>query len=43
MSDETAWRILFNALPADAAAAAVKVEGDRTLAAPFLTARSVII
>lgn len=43
MSDETAWRLLFNALPPGAAGAAVRLEGDRALAAPLLTVRSVIV
>jgi len=41
MSDEAAWRLLFNALPPDAAA--ITVEGDPLLARPFLRARSVIV
>ena len=41
MSDETAWRLLFNALPPDAAA--ITVEGDPLFARPFLRARSVIV
>jgi uncharacterized protein (TIGR03083 family) len=41
MSDETAWRLLFNALPPDAAA--ITVEGDPVFARPFLRARSVIL
>jgi hypothetical protein len=43
MSDETAWRIFFNALPPAAAESAVQIEGDRTLAAPLLRARAVIV
>jgi hypothetical protein len=41
MTDETAWRVLFNALPPDRMP--IAVHGDSALAAPFLHARSVIV
>jgi uncharacterized protein (TIGR03083 family) len=40
---DTAWRLLYNAIPADAAAARVAIEGDDRLAAPMLYARSVMV
>jgi uncharacterized protein (TIGR03083 family) len=43
MSDDTAWRLLFNALPPDAARARVTATGDASLSAPLLRARSVIV
>jgi uncharacterized protein (TIGR03083 family) len=43
MSDDTAWRILFNALPAGRAEALVTRSGDPALCAPLLRARSVIV
>ena len=43
MSDENAWRLLFNALSKAQAAAAVAIEGDGSLATPLLSARSVIV
>ena len=43
MSDEDAWRLLFNALPASLAPAALRIEGRAELAAPLLQARSVIV
>jgi uncharacterized protein (TIGR03083 family) len=43
LSDDAAWRLLFNALPQDDAAAAVQIEGQRELATPVLNARSVIV
>jgi uncharacterized protein (TIGR03083 family) len=41
MTDETAWRVLFNALPPGKAA--IDVNGDAELAGPFQHARSVIV
>jgi uncharacterized protein (TIGR03083 family) len=43
VSDDDAWRLLFNALDERAAAAAVSVEGRQELAAPLLRARSVVV
>jgi uncharacterized protein (TIGR03083 family) len=43
LSDDHAWRLLFNALSPDAARAAVAIEGRRDLAVPLLTARSIVV
>ena len=43
LSDETAWRLLFNALSDGAAADAVHVDGRADLGQAFLRARSVIV
>lgn len=43
LSDDTAWKLLFNALRERQAVAAVHVEGQPELAAPLLRARSVIV
>ena len=43
LSEDAAWRLLFNALPADAARSAVQIEGDERLVEPLLAARSVIV
>jgi uncharacterized protein (TIGR03083 family) len=43
MSDDTAWRLLFNALPPGRAEALVARSGDPALSAPLLRARSVIV
>jgi uncharacterized protein (TIGR03083 family) len=40
---DTAWRLLYNALSADALAARVTVQGDAALAEPILRARSVMV
>ncbi|HSK79176.1 MAG TPA: maleylpyruvate isomerase N-terminal domain-containing protein [Thermoanaerobaculia bacterium] len=40
---ETAWRIFYNALPPEAAAARVEIEGDPRLGAAFLKTRSVMV
>lgn len=42
MSDETAWRLLYNALPADEVAA-IPVQGRAELATPLLRARTIVI
>ncbi len=42
-TDETAWRLLFNAVPADRAAGLLTVRGDAALAVPLQRARSVIV
>ena len=43
LSDETAWKLLFNALPGGDAVDAVHVEGRSDLGRVFLRARSVIV
>lgn len=43
LSDQAAWRLLFNALDGAAAAASVRVEGRPELAEPLLRARSVVV
>jgi uncharacterized protein (TIGR03083 family) len=43
LSDESAWRLLFNALGADAAREVVQIEGRQDLAVPFLEARSIVV
>jgi hypothetical protein len=43
MSDDAAWRLLFNGLDAQAATKAVRVSGDPSLAEPLLRARSIVI
>jgi uncharacterized protein (TIGR03083 family) len=43
ISDQNAWRLLFNALPPARAAAAVEIEGNASLIQPMLSARSVIV
>jgi uncharacterized protein (TIGR03083 family) len=43
MSDETAWKLLFNALRETDAEDAVDIEGQADLARPLLRARSVIV
>ena len=43
LSDQDAWRLLFNALSADETTRVVRIRGDAGLASPFLRARSVIL
>ena len=43
MSDEVAWRLLFNALPLAAAEPVVRLGGDTALGRPVLSARSVVL
>lgn len=43
MDADTAWRLLYHALPPDAVAARVSIDGDRALAAPMLRTRSVMV
>jgi uncharacterized protein (TIGR03083 family) len=43
ISDENAWRLLFNALSHAKAAAAIEIEGNASLVQPLLSARSVIV
>lgn len=40
---DTAWRLLYNALPPEAALKKVAIEGDAVLAAPLLSTRSVMV
>jgi uncharacterized protein (TIGR03083 family) len=40
---DTAWKLLFNALPADAARARVAMSGESRLAEPMLRTRSVMV
>jgi hypothetical protein len=43
LSDDSAWRLLFNALDPDAAASVTRIEGRADLATPLFRARSVIV
>ena len=43
LSDDTAWRLLFNALPPSQAIPRIVATGEPALAAPFVHARSVIV
>jgi len=43
MSDDTAWRLLFNALPPHSLPDRVSVTGDSALAEPLMRARSVVV
>jgi uncharacterized protein (TIGR03083 family) len=43
LADDTAWKLLYNALSEKDAAAAVAIEGRADLAAPLLRARTVIV
>jgi len=43
ISDENAWRLLFNALSHGRASAAIEIEGNASLVQPLLSARSVIV
>ena len=43
MTDDAAWRLLFNGLPQDTARAAIVVRGDAQLVEPLLRARSIVI
>jgi uncharacterized protein (TIGR03083 family) len=43
LSDDAAWRLLFNALPPATAAAAMAIDGRTELAAPLIHARSVVV
>jgi uncharacterized protein (TIGR03083 family) len=43
LSDEAAWKLLFNALDEGAASAAIRIDGRSELATPLLRARSVIV
>lgn len=43
LSDDAAWRLLYNALPAAQASAAIAVDGRAELIAPLLSARSIVV
>lgn len=43
MSDEVAWRLLFNARSLREAHALIRLDGNAALAAPLLRARAVIV
>jgi hypothetical protein len=43
LTDEAAWKLLFNALPESDAARAVQIEGRAELGRALLRARSVIV
>jgi hypothetical protein len=43
LSDQTAWRLLFNALPSSDPGALVEVNGDRALALPLFRTRALVI
>jgi hypothetical protein len=43
MTDQLAWRLLFNALPPATAQSMVRLDGEAALALPLLRARSVIV
>jgi uncharacterized protein (TIGR03083 family) len=43
LDDDSAWRLLFNALPSEEAARRIVTSGEVALAEPFLHARSVIV
>jgi uncharacterized protein (TIGR03083 family) len=43
MSDDAAWRLLFNGLPSERARGAVQTAGDAALIEPQLHARSIVI
>ncbi|HEX8831741.1 MAG TPA: hypothetical protein VF705_11265, partial [Longimicrobium sp.] len=40
---DSAWRLLYNALPAEMARRTVRVEGDARLADPLFSVRSVMV
>jgi hypothetical protein len=40
---DTAWKLLYNALSAEAADARVTITGERSLAEPILRTRSVMV
>jgi uncharacterized protein (TIGR03083 family) len=43
MSDDTTWKLLFNALSRQDAQRDIQIDGDQSLAVPLLRARSVIV
>jgi len=40
---DSAWRLLYNALPEEQARSRLRVEGEAWLAEPLFTARSVMV
>ena len=43
MTGDAAWRLLFNGLPRQKAAGAIRIAGDAALAAPLFGARSIVV
>lgn len=43
LEEDLAWRLLTNGVDPDQAADSIRIEGDRELAEPFLSARSVMV
>ena len=43
MSDDTTWKLLFNALRRDDVPRMIQIEGDQSLAVPLLRARSIVV
>lgn len=43
LTDEAAWKLLFNALPEAEARKAIRIEGQPELAGPLLRARSIVV
>jgi len=43
LSADATWKLLYNALPEAAATGAMAIEGDATLAAPLIRARSIVV
>ena len=43
LTDDAAWKLLFNALPEDEMTRAIRIDGRAELAAPLRRARSVIV
>jgi uncharacterized protein (TIGR03083 family) len=43
LDPDSAWRLLYNALPPDAARRVVRIEGDAALAEPLFSTRSVMV
>ena len=43
MSEDTVWRLFFNAMPVQTATKMIHVEGDVELGVPLLRARAVIV
>ena len=43
MTDDVAWRVLYNALPSPEAGMEISIEGQTELAAPLLRTRSIVI
>ena len=43
MSDDTTWKLLFNALRREDVQRTIQIEGDQSLAVPLLRARSIVV